>query len=116
LLAPRGRHTVSVIGSRAVFVGGRDAMGAPRSDAEVADLLSLSAAASGSCFAQSPSTQPLAVARAEHAAVVLPTTQEVLVLGGVERDPGGGMAGQTTPSSEVFSDFARRQLLGPVTN
>ena len=56
-------------------------------------------------------------ARAEHAAVVLPTSQEVLILGGVQRDPvGASMPGVSISSSEVFSDFSRRALVSTSAN
>ncbi len=109
----RGFHTASVIGRRAVFVGGLDETGAPRADAEAGQLLSVSLAeTSGSCFADPPTlvvrSEPEgAMPRAEHMAVVLPTTRELLVLGGTD----GPL--RSIATAEVYSDFARTSALDP---
>lgn len=117
LTSARGQHTVSIVGRRALFVGGRDETGQPRRDGEVADLLSVSEAAASpsGCFARAPATQTMNDARAQHNAVVLPSTREILVLGGVQQDPIMSNEGLTTTSAEIFSDFARRALLSSPT-
>lgn len=111
LLSGRGFHTSSVIGGRAVFVGGRGPNGRPRADGEVAPLLSITEA-TRTCFGEAPGSQAMNDARAEHAAVVLPSSREVLILGGVQQDPVGAMPGVSTGNSELFSDFGRRAILG----
>ncbi len=93
----RGLHTVSMIGPRAVFVGGRDTMGQPLANAEVAQLT-----AGSQCFAQSPTTLEMADARAEHSAVVLGSSGEILVLGGRQQDSGETL-GRSIVSTEIFS-------------
>lgn len=112
LIGERGRHTSSVVARRAIFVGGRQVDGTPRSDGEVVELLPLNEAlARQVCFAQSPALQPMHDARSDHASVLLPSSREVLVIGGVKADPGPSTPGQSISVSEVFSDFARRGLL-----
>lgn len=111
MLAARGQHTMSVIGQRAVIVGGRDTLGAPRADAEVGRL-NLVADAGSSCFALTPEMQSMSDARAEHAAAVLSGTQEVLVLGGVQADATGqSTLGSSIRSAEIYSDLSRRQIV-----
>lgn len=117
LTAPRGHHTSSVIGKRAVFIAGRDEAGTPRADGEVADLLSVQEilTGSGGCFSSPPTAEAMTDARAEHDAVVLPESQEILILGGVQQDPARNAPGATTASAEIFSDFSRRGLIATPT-
>lgn len=114
LVGGRGHHSSAVVGLRGMFVGGRDPTGQPRADAEVVDLRPVSEAmASGNCFTQAPTTTEMEDPRAEHSSVVLPSTRELLVLGGISQDPGGAGSGVSTDGSEIFSDIARRLMLSP---
>jgi hypothetical protein len=92
----RGFHSVSMVGRRAVFVGGRDPTGATSSSAEVATL-----STGAGCFAAIPAQRQMADDRAQHTAVQL-GTGEVLIVGGLTQS-----AGQELWSSvagvEVFS-------------
>ncbi|MEO1228406.1 MAG: kelch repeat-containing protein [Myxococcota bacterium] len=117
LTVERGQHTSSIVGRRAIFIGGRDANGRPRSDGEVADLRSLGEIqnASSGCFTANPTLESMTDARAEHEAVVLPASREVLILGGVQQDPAQNVPGATTATAEIFSDFARRGLVSTPT-
>lgn len=114
LAAPRGFHTASVLGGRAVFIGGRDPEGRPRADAEAVDLLPAETwveSRGGRCFGEIPTLLPTERPRAEHEAVSLTGSREVLVLGGIERDPAvEAPAGVSISTAEIYSDYARRAL------
>jgi hypothetical protein len=93
----RGYHTVSMIGRRAAFIGGRGADGMALANGEVAELLG----AGSSCFAQPPSLNAMTDARTGHAMAKLPSG-EILVAGGLQQTAMSAF-GRTIDSAEVYS-------------
>lgn len=92
----RGYHTVSMVGRRAIFVGGRTATGSPTATAEVVSL-----AVGSNCFFAVPTVREMSDARAEHTAVTL-ASGEILVVGGRQQMP-ADQFGSSISSAEVFS-------------
>jgi hypothetical protein len=97
LTAGRGFHTVSMVGRRAIFIGGRGSDGLPLANGEVAEILG----AGSNCFAQMPSVNAMTDARTEHAIAQLPTG-EILVVGGRQQTMGDPF-GRSIDSAEVYS-------------
>lgn len=97
LVESRGFHTVTTVGRRAVFVGGRGTMGQPLATAEVA-LLALGA----SCFAQPPQTQMMSDPRTRHAVARIDSSGELLIVGG-RRQVSAVDFGQSLSTAEIFS-------------
>lgn len=96
MMQARGKHTVSMFGRRAVFIGGRDAVGAPIASTEVATLT-----LGSSCFAAAPQGQMMTDPRSEHAVTELESSGELLVVGGRQQD--GSPFGKSIDGAEVFS-------------
>lgn len=94
----RGFHTLSMVGRRAVMVGGRGPNGLPLASGEVADVL-----ANGmSCFAQMPLVNMMTDARMQHAVADLPSG-ELIFVGGRQQDGSDDAFGHSIKSAEVFS-------------
>ncbi|MCA9554399.1 MAG: hypothetical protein KC933_30470 [Myxococcales bacterium] len=97
LVEGRGFHTATVVGRRAVFVGGRGSTGQPLESAEVA-VLALGAA----CFAEPPTTQQMSDPRTSHAVARIESSGEVLIVGG-RRQESASDFGQSLSTAEIFS-------------
>ncbi|MCK6549024.1 kelch repeat-containing protein [Myxococcota bacterium] len=95
--AGRGRHTVSIVGRKAVFIGGRGDDGSPLASSEIATLSS-----TGSCFSGTPVAQTMTDPRAEHSVAELESSGELLVVGGRQLE-GGDPFGRSIDGAEVFS-------------
>lgn len=94
----RAFHTVSMVGRRAIFVGGRDPTGATTSSAEVATIDE----AGMGCFAAIPAQRQMADDRAQHTAVTL-GTGEILVLGGLTQ----------TVQQELWTSISGAEVFSP---
>ena len=94
----RGGHTVTMVGRRAVFIGGRGDDGTPLADAEVATL-----ARGASCFFAPPETRPMSQARAQHAVTVLEGSGEIMVVGGRQQQNAADLFGMSSDRVEIFS-------------
>ena len=92
----RGRHTLSITGSRAVFIGGRNATGQPLAESEWAELQM--APGGQDCFVSAPETQMMSDARSDHAAARVDDAGVIFVSGG--RTVADDAA---TATAEIFS-------------
>lgn len=97
MAAARGRHTLSLSGSSALFVGGHGTDGTTLDNGEMASYRP-----SGECFPSAPIIKEMADQRARHAAVTL-GTGEVLIVGGYRW-------GATEP---VYTSIADVEMFSP---
>lgn len=104
LSAARGFHTLSVVGNRVVFAGGRTADGLPTAGTEWATVNPN--LRSPDCFATLPGARMMSDARADHSAVVLQRSGEILFIGG-RQQAGDETSGRSIGSAEVFSPARR---------
>ncbi|MBI4817349.1 MAG: hypothetical protein HY791_13885 [Deltaproteobacteria bacterium] len=98
LTAGRGSHSVTMIGRRALVIGGRAADGLPLHNGEVATLTN----SGPNCFATLPTSVEMAEAHAEHVAALM-GSGEVLVVGGRQHRDGTDFFGSSTGTAEVFA-------------
>jgi hypothetical protein len=93
----RGFHTLSMIGRRVLFVGGRGPDGLPLASGEIAELLG----AGANCFATQSKVNAMTDARTEHSSATL-ETGEILVVGGKQQGASDPF-GHSITSSEIYS-------------
>jgi hypothetical protein len=93
----RGQHSLTVVGRRAVMIGGRGEDGLPLQEAEVATL-----ASGNSCFTARPEARPMGQARAGAAVTLLEGSKEIIVIGGRQLTAGDAF-GTSSGVAEIFA-------------
>lgn len=96
----RGLFTTSIVGDRALFVGGRRPDGRPTPSAEIVSL-----GRGPSCFESTSTRVEMADPRAQHTATEL-GTGEILIVGGRQQNA-GDQFGESISSAELFSPQRR---------
>jgi hypothetical protein len=95
--AARAFHSVSMVGRRLIFIGGRGSDGSPVPSSETATLNT-----GAGCFTAPPVVTNMTDARAQHAVAKLAASGEVMVVGGIQQTA-SEVFGRSIDSAEIFS-------------